>query len=157
MLPFCPIPFPRRRGVSPSNRGFAQIQESLLCFSSPAPACRFCPTSSPPPSPFFFSVLPSYAGIFIVLPNVQGLLLVFSQCSVRIVASIDVFLMHQWREMNSTSTYSFSILNLSLLLIFERKYILSGGFKSLIAFWILCNNNYCRTLSQNIIKMEVVK
>ena len=64
------------------------------------------------PSGFFsssfsllFDILPSYAGIFIVLSGVQGLLLVFSRCSVRIVASIDVFLMHLWREINSTSSY----------------------------------------------------
>ena len=58
-----------------------------------------------------FAILPSYAGIFIVLSGVQGLLLVFSWCSVRIVASIDVFLMHPWREVNSTSSYYSTILN----------------------------------------------
>ena len=54
----------------------------------------------------------SYARIFIVLSSVQGLLLVSGRYSVRIVASIDVFLMHPWREMNSTSTYSSATLNL---------------------------------------------
>ena len=40
----------------------------------------------------------SYEGNFIVLSGVQGLLLVFSWCSVRIVASTDVFLMHPCRD-----------------------------------------------------------
>ena len=102
------------QSISPTERGFPRIRESLLCFSSPTLGSRSHPTSSPPPSPFFFSVLPSYAGIFIVLSGVQGLLLVFSWCSqyVRIVASVDVFLMHPWREMNSTSSYSSAILTL---------------------------------------------
>ena len=106
------VDFPVREGFSSLERGFPRIRESLLCFSSHALGCRSHSASSPPPSPFLFPILPSYAGIFIVLSGVQGLLLVFSRCSVRIVASIDVFLMHPWREMNSTSTDSSAILNL---------------------------------------------
>ena len=70
--------------------------------------------------PLLLEGQPSYEGIFIVLSGVQGLLLVFSQCSVRTVASIDVFLMHLWREMNSTSTYSSAILNISLKIFLKN-------------------------------------
>ena len=77
--------------ISSSVRGLPQIQEPLLCFSS-SPSAQI-------PSCFLSSsfsllsfVLPSYVGIFLVLSSVQGLLLVFSQCSVRIVPS--VFVMH---------------------------------------------------------------
>ena len=52
-FPSVPINFPNGEGVSPSERGFPRIQESLLCFSSPVPGCRSHP-ASPPPSPFFF-------------------------------------------------------------------------------------------------------
>ena len=79
------------------------MQEPLLCFSSPPGVLR--------PSHFlssFFSLLsfalPSYMGILLVLSGVQGLLLMFSWCSVRIVPSVDVFFMHLWRETNSTSS-----------------------------------------------------
>ena len=57
-------------------------------------------------------ILPIYAGIFIFLSSDQDFLLVFSQCSVRIVASADVFLMHPWREIYSIFSYSFAILKL---------------------------------------------
>ena len=95
--------------ISPSVRGLPRMWEPLLCFSSPSgaqiPSC-FLSSSFP----LLSFILPSYAGIFLVLSGVQGLLLVFSQCSVRIVPSVDVSLMHLWREMNSTSSYSSAIL-----------------------------------------------
>ena len=103
MLPFCPNRFPRWRGVSP-NLGISP----LLQLPRPrvqVPSCFLSSSSS-----FLFFILPSYTGIFIVLSSVQDLLLVFSQCSVRMVASIDVFLMCPWREMDSTSSYSSAIL-----------------------------------------------
>ena len=57
----------------------------------------------------------SYVGIFLVLSGVRGLLLVFSWCSVRIVPSLDVFLMHLWREMDSMSSYSSATLFFPIL------------------------------------------
>ena len=88
--------------------GFPWMREPLLCFSSPpglqVPSCFLSSSFSLLPS-----ILPCYAGIFIVLSSVQGLLLVFSWCSVRIVPSVDVFLMHLWREMNSMPSYSSAI------------------------------------------------
>ena len=50
-----------------------------------------------------------YVGIFTVLSNVQGFLIVFTWCSMVIVASLDVFLMHSGREIFSIS--SFCLLN----------------------------------------------
>lgn len=48
--------------------------------------------------PLLHSVLLGHLGIFFVLSSVQGLWLVFSWSSVRIVPSVDVFLMHLWRD-----------------------------------------------------------
>ena len=56
-------------------------------------------------------ILPGYSGIFLVISGVQGPLLVFSWCSVRIIPFVDVFLMHLWGEMNSVCSYSSIILN----------------------------------------------
>ena len=86
------------------------IQEPLPSFSSPPEAqvpFHFLSSSF---SLLLSFVLPSYAGIFLVLLGVQGPLLVFNQCSLRIVPFVDVFLMHLWGEMNSTSSYSSTIL-----------------------------------------------
>ena len=98
MLPFCP-------------NQFLWMRESLLCFSCPTPGCWSCPACPPPPPPpFFLSSLPNHAWIHMILSGCQGLLLVFSQCSVTVVLSVDVFLMHLWREMHSMSTYFSTIL-----------------------------------------------
>ena len=78
------------------------------------------PTGAQVPSHFLSSsfslllsfVLPGYVGIFLVLLGVQGPLLVFSRCSVRIVPFVDVFLTHLRGEMNSTSSYSSTIVSL---------------------------------------------
>lgn len=97
-----------------SNAPFCPSQslwmwESLLCFSPAAPGCWSCP-ACPPPSPFSPSSLPNHAWVYTILSGGQGLLLVFSQCSVTTVLSVDVFLMHLWREMHSMSTYFSTIL-----------------------------------------------
>ena len=55
-------------------------------------------------------IIPGYVGIFPVLSSVQGLLPVFSQCTVIVVPSVGVFLMHLQRETNSMSSYSSTIL-----------------------------------------------
>ena len=49
-------------------------------------------------------VLLSYTWIHMALSGGQGPWLVFSQCSVRTVVSVDRFLMHLWREMHSMTT-----------------------------------------------------
>ena len=84
-------------------RGFLCVQELLLTFGSPPGVLV--------PSHFLFSfflsfILPGCVGIFLVLLDVWGLLLVFSKSSVRIVPFVDVFLMYLWGEANSTSSYS---------------------------------------------------
>lgn len=58
----------------------------------------------------FYFILSSYMRIFLVFLSVRSLLLVFNQCYVRIVPFVDIFLMHLWGEMNSTSSYSAAIL-----------------------------------------------
>ena len=93
--PSVPTDFPIGEGASPDAGNSSLLQLPLR-------------GTDPIPLPLlFFSllsfVLPSYVGIFLVLTGVQGLLLVFSQCSVRILPSVDVFLIHLWREINSTS------------------------------------------------------
>ena len=95
--------------ISPSMRGLPWMREPLLCFSSLREVqswSNFLSSSFP----LLSFVLPSYVGIFLVLSGVHGLLLVFSWCSVRIVPSVDVFLMHLWREMSYTPSYSSTIL-----------------------------------------------
>ena len=78
-------------GVSP----LLQLPQRLLSSS-------FC---------FLCFVLPRYASIHVILSGGQGLLLVFRPCSVRTVTSIDVVLIHPWREMYSVSTYSSTFLS----------------------------------------------
>ena len=73
-------------------RGLPRMQEPLLSFSIPPPGAYI-------PSHFLSSsfslllsfILPGYMGIFRVFLGVRGPLLVFSQCSVRIVPFVDVF------------------------------------------------------------------
>ena len=82
-------------------RGFLGMWEPLYFFRSHQPPRGVRPISLPLlllPL-FLHSVLPGHLGIFFVLSSVQGLWLVFSWCPVRTVPSVDVFLMHLWREM----------------------------------------------------------
>ena len=87
-FPSVPTAFPRCR-VSP-----------LLQLPNPWVEVHSCSLSS------FFSllsfILPSYSWIRIILSSGQGLLLVFSWCS---IASVDIFLTHSWSKRHSTSTY----------------------------------------------------
>ena len=101
-FPSVPTNFPVSEGV------FPDAGTSLLLQLPPGEQVPSCFLSSS--FSLLSFILPSYAGIFIVLSGVQGLLLVFSQYFVTIVPSIDVFLMHLWREMNSMSSYSSAIL-----------------------------------------------
>ena len=65
------------------------MQDPLLTFSVPpgmqVPSC-FSSSFS-----LLHSVLPGYLGVFLILFDVQGSLLVFSRCSVKIVPFVDVF------------------------------------------------------------------
>ena len=91
MFFFCPTDLPVGEGVPldvgpsllfqvPSNpRGMDPIPLPLFFFSS-----FFCPTWS--------------SRIFFVLSSVQGLWLMFSWFSVRTFPSVDIFLMHLWRD-----------------------------------------------------------
>lgn len=60
--------------------------------------CRSSPTHSPPPSLSSFYP-PKLCMDLYSFSSGQGLLLIFSQGSVRIDTSVDVFLLHLWREM----------------------------------------------------------
>ena len=55
-------------------------------------------------------IIPGHVGIFPILSSVQGLQLVFSQCTMIVVPSVGVFLMHLQREINSMFCYSSTIL-----------------------------------------------
>ena len=96
-LPSCPSWSPNHRGVFPRCG-------TLSSPSTPSPhGCR---------SHSVFSFLLSFfhptacQGIFLVLLSAQGILLVFSRCSVRTVLFADVFLMYLWGEVCSISPYS---------------------------------------------------
>ena len=94
-FPFCP-------------NWFLRMWESLPLLQLPQ---RFLSSSFS----FLSFVLPRYVSIHKILSSGQGLLLVFRPCSVRTVASIDVFLIHPWREMCPISTYFSAVLSPSLL------------------------------------------
>ena len=109
-------------------RGFLGMWDPLYFFRSHQPPRGVRPISLPLlllPL-FLHSVLPGHLGIFFVLSSVQGLWLVFSWCPVRTVPSVDVFLMHLWREMNSMSTYSSAILPPFTLNLFLISFLLPG-------------------------------
>lgn len=91
MLPLCPILLPL----------CGYLTAAPAC---PSPECR----TSPAHSLFFPSFLHplSFAWICIFLPSDHGLLPALSCCSVISSASKDIFLIHPWREMYSSSTIS---------------------------------------------------
>ena len=70
--------------------------------------------------PFFSFTWPGYVEIFIILPGIWGLLLVFSRCPLRIVPSVDVFLMWLWEEVSSTFNSTIFIRTLSFILDFAK-------------------------------------
>ena len=72
------------------------------------------------PSSFFH--LTWLCGIFLVFLDVQGPLLMFSRFSVIIVPFVDVFLMHLWGKLNSTSCHSSAILTPQLFYFKSRTY-----------------------------------
>ena len=75
--------------ISPLVRGIPQMLTSPL---PQLPLGSQVPSSSS--SLLFPFTLPGYLGIFPVLSCVEGLLLVFSRCSLGIVQSVDEFLIH---------------------------------------------------------------
>lgn len=84
---------------------FTLRQPQMLPFLSQLipPDVESLPASAPPALSLLFLllsffVLPRYASIHKILSSGQGLLLVFRLCSVRTVASIDVFLIHPWER-----------------------------------------------------------
>ena len=100
--------------VSPLSQTIAPMWGSDPCFNSPTLQVQVqsCSLSSFSLTSF---ILLSFAWICIFLSSGQGLLPTPSWCSARSSASEDVFLMHPWREMYSTSTYSSAILLPSVL------------------------------------------
>ena len=108
--PFCPNRLPHWRGRFPVRKGVSLNTGISLMLLLPCPRVQVPSRFLSSSFSLLFFILPSYAVIFIVLSSLQGLLLVLIRCSVRVVSSIDVFLMHLWREMNSTSFYSSAIL-----------------------------------------------
>ena len=106
-FPSVPTNLPLHKGVSLDARTSQLLQIPHL-------------EADPIPLPVLFFpsfVLHGSTWIFLVLSSVQGLLLVFSQWSVRTVPSVDVFLMHLWGEMNSLSYFSAILLFPILLCI----------------------------------------
>ena len=82
----------------------------LLQFPAPSPTeGGSSPTNTPvfPPSSF---ILPSFPWFYTFFSASQVLLSTLSCCSACSSVSKGVFLMHPWREMYSTSTYSSTIL-----------------------------------------------
>ena len=96
--------------ISLPVRGLPQVWEPLVSFSSPLGVQVLSCFLSSSFSLLLSFILPGYVEIFLVLSGVQGPLLVYCSCSVRLVPFVDVFLMHLWGEMNSTSSYFSSIL-----------------------------------------------
>ena len=78
--------------------------------SVPPPAeCRSSLTNTPAaPSSF---LLPSFAWVYLFFSTGQFLLSALSWCPACTSVSEGVFLMHPWREIYSTSTYSSAILS----------------------------------------------
>ena len=91
--------------VSPLTQAIALMWGSDPCFSSPHTSGRSSPTNTPvfPPSSF---IPPSFAWLYIFFSASQVFLSTLSWCSACTSVSEGVFLMHLWREMYSTSTYS---------------------------------------------------
>ena len=106
-FPSVPIDFPI--GGFPSGEGVSPDSGISPLLQLPRPGVQVPSHFLSSSFPLLFSVLPSYAGIVMVLSGVQGLLLVFRWCSVRTVKSIDVFLMHLRRELTSMSSYSSAV------------------------------------------------
>ena len=119
-MQFSLCPICHRSAVTPSSdslKCFLSVPSDFTIGEGASPVAGIClllqpltPSGVQAPCRFLSSsfsllsfILPSYVGIFIVLSSVQALLLVFSWCSVRVAAPVDVFLMHPWRERNSTS------------------------------------------------------
>ena len=117
-LPHSPLIAPKApllsQLISPLVTGFSKCQNLFSHLLHSPPRIKVL-------SHFLFSsfflllsfILPSYMGIFVVLLGDQDPLLVFSQSSVRIVPFVYVFLIHLWREINSMSSYSSTILTSS--------------------------------------------
>ena len=98
--------------MSPSFEGISPDVGNFLSFQYPQ-GCRSHPISSSLPTapPLLSFILPSSSGISSVLSGVQDLLKMISHCSVRIVSSVAVSLMHLWRKMNSMSSFLSGKLN----------------------------------------------
>jgi len=88
-------------------------------FSSPTRKGRSCLANTPvfPPSAF---ILPSFLWFYIFFSSGQDLLSTLRWCSACTSVSEVVFLLHLWREMCSTSTYSSSILYFHLVFLFNQ-------------------------------------
>ena len=71
----------------------------------------------PPPS---FFILPSFAWFYIFFSTGQVLLSALSWCSACMSVSEGVFLMYLWREMDSMSAYSSTILFSNLWFLFKK-------------------------------------
>lgn len=102
--------------ITPLVEGAFQSMKNLL-FSSFLSGDKSCPASS-----FLLSFTrPGYVEIFLILPGIWGLLLVFSRCPLRILPFVDVFLMCLWDEASSTFFYSTIVIGtLSFILDFAK-------------------------------------
>ena len=102
---------------------------------------RANPTNTPvfPPSS---STLLSFVWVYIFFSSGQVLLSILSWCSACTSVSEGIFLMHPWREMYSTSTYSSTILFLFYNMTFWKCLFYNQRMKSLILTNLYsCNYN----------------
>ena len=72
----------------------------LSTFTVPSQGLRACPDSF-----LFFNAVARLHGDFVALLEVLGLMPAFSRCSVKIIASEDVFLIYLWNKVNSVSYF----------------------------------------------------
>ena len=76
------------------------MYEKLSTFTVTSQGLRACPDSS-----LFFIAIAWLRGDFLALLEVLGLMPAFSRCSVKISASVDVFLIYLRNKLNSISYF----------------------------------------------------
>ena len=128
MLPFCPNWLPHMWGSLPFS-------------SPPFQEAGLIPLTLPLFSLLSF-ILSNFLSIYVLIFHGQGLLPVCSRCSVRSSASEDVFLMHPWREMHSTSTNTLLSCQLFLCDLMTFFSVIFSSF--LFIFFLLYIYIYCR-------------
>ena len=113
---------------------------SLPCFCSPTPRTGQSHSLSSS-FPFFTSSFQAVEWIHIFLSSGQGILPLFSWYSVRNAASINIFMRHPWREMDSMFTYSSAILLTRIYVYLRKKISISIDFSNTSHVYLLFFEN----------------